>query len=247
MSTRRLYRSRVNHDRFFSFPVIVKETDLWISVPKAHYDVSLPGRVEKLVLRQRLLLEAYLAGYPHFQAALEPCLVEEPAPAIVLAMARAANRAGVGPMAAVAGTLAEIVGSYLAQFSPEVAVENGGDIYIKAVEPLKVGIYAGNSPLSGRLSLVVEPEQTPLGVCTSSGTVGPSFSRGRADAAVALASSVPLADAAATAMGNLVREPADLEQAIEYARALDGLTGALVICRDRLAAWGAVRLAPAER
>ena len=244
MSARRTYRQSVESGRFCSFQVNIKETDLWIAVPRESYQESMPGRVEQLVWSQRRQLETYLERHPDFATALEPYLIGGPAPGIAQVMVRAGNRAGVGPMAAVAGTVAEIVGSYLLEFSPEVIVENGGDIFFKIVEPVTVGIFAGKSLLSGRLSLVVEPEQTPLGICTSSGTVGPSFSRGRADAAVALSPSTPLADAAATAMGNLIREPSDLERAVEFARGLEGVTGALVVCGDKLAAWGAVRLQP---
>lgn len=157
-------------------------------------------------------------------------------------MIKAGNRAGVGPMAAVAGVLAEETGKFLGTFSPEVIVENGGDIFIHVTEPVRVGIYAGSSPLCGRLALDIDPALTPLGVCTSSGTVGPSISMGRADAAVALSHSTPLADAAATALGNLVKTPADLEKALEFARATEGIIGALVICGEKIAAWGEIQL-----
>ncbi len=145
-------------------------------------------------------------------------------------------------MAAVAGAIAEEVGCYLLELTQEVIVENGGDIFLKIEQPVNVGIYAGKSPLSGRLSLKVNPGQTPLGVCTSSGKVGPSFSRGIADAALAISASTPLADAAATALGNMVKAPTDLEKALAFARGVDGITGALLICEDKIAAWGEIEL-----
>ena len=168
--------------------------------------------------------------------------MDSPAPPIALAMARR-QPGRVGPMAAVRG-FAEIVGLALLEYAPEVLVENGGDLFVKASEPVSVSIYAGQSPLSGKLGLLIRPEQTPLGICTSSGTVGPSFSKGQADAAVALSPSVPLADAAATALGNLVQGPGDLEAALEQAQHINGVTGAVVICGDRMAAWGEVSLLP---
>lgn len=242
MSARRFYRQFPDGGRFRSFSITVKETDLWIAVPRRNWRETLPAAVEQLVWRKRRELEDYIKRHPFFGTTLEPYLIEGPAPEIVLAMVRAGNRAGVGPMAAVAGALAETVGIRLLEDLPAVIVENGGDIFLKIVEPVNVGIFAGNSPLSGKIALSVEPGRTPLGICTSSGTVGPSFSRGRADAAVALSPSAALADAAATALGNLVREPADLERALGFARGLDGLTGALLICRDRLAAWGDIHI-----
>jgi uncharacterized protein len=195
-----------------------------------------------MVWKQRHLLEAYLSEHPAVTEALQPCLVEAIAPDILLNMVKASNMAGVGPMAAVAGALAEAVGLYLLESSPEVIVENGGDIFIKAVDPVRVGIFAGGSPLSGRVALEVNPKNTPLGICTSSGTVGPSLSYGCADAAVVLSPSAPLADAVATAMGNLVQGQDDLESALEYALKVKGVTGALLICDDKIAARGDIEL-----
>ncbi len=246
MNSRRTYRHGLAHDRdrFTVFRIAVKETDLWVAISPQSYTPDLPGAVSDLVWRERRTIEAYCTAYPLFRTTLEPYLLEGPAPGPVLAMVRAGNAAGVGPMAAVAGVLAEAVGSALLRISPEVIIENGGDVFIAVVEPATVGIFAGSSPLSGRLAIAVDPRRTPLGVCTSSGTVGPSFSRGRADAAVALSPSAGLADAAATALGNRVAGPEDLEAALEFAQSVEGLTGALVVCGDRIAAWGDVTLCP---
>ncbi len=245
MSTGRFYRFLSGGKRFQTFTVQIKETDLWIAVSRRHYKPDLPAAVEQLVWRQRRLLEVFWAQNPDFAASLEPVLLHEgPVPAIAMEMVRAGNRAGVGPMAAVAGAFAEIVGLFLKNYAAEVIVENGGDLFVNTVEPVKIGIYAGKSPLSGKIAISVAPEQTPLGICTSSGTVGHSYSRGCADAALAISPSAPLADAAATALGNLVRSPEDLERALAYARDLEGVTGALIICGERLAAWGAIQLCP---
>ena len=114
-------------------------------------------------------------------------------------MIEAGQKAGVGPMAAVAGAIAECVGRELLAFSPEIIIENGGDIYLKCLKKRVVGIFAGKSPLTGKIGLEIDAKDTPLGVCTSSGTVSHSLSFGKADAAVAIAPSATLADAAATA------------------------------------------------
>ncbi len=242
MNSVRIYRNAAGGLRLASFTVKVKESDLWVAVSTDAYSKDLPEQVEQLVFNRRRILEDYLAQNSHLKSSLEPCLVEESAPVLIRAMAAAGNRAGVGPMAAVAGAIAETVGHYLQEISAEVVVENGGDLFIKTVEPLNVGIYAGDSPLSGKIALKVAPEKTPIGICTSSGTIGPSMSFGRADAAVTLSPSVPLADAAATALGNRVKEAGDLEAALEYARNIEGITGALLICRDKIAAWGDIEL-----
>jgi len=161
-------------------------------------------------------------------------------------MADAARLCGVGPMAAVAGAIAEFVGRELLEFSPEIIVENGGDIFVKSLRQRTIGIYAGGSPLTGRLGLQIEPEDTPLGICTSSGTVGHSLSFGRADAAIVLADSATLADAAATAIGNRVSEPADIEKGIEFAQSIGQLKGVVIIKGDKLGVWGEVKLVKTE-
>lgn len=242
MSTPRSYRRVQSGHRLASFTVSFKETDLFIAVDKQVFYKSLPAEIERLLWRERRKLESFIALHPDFRTSFEPYLLEEPAPVLVMDMIRAGNRAGVGPMAAVAGALAESIGKSLLDISPEVIVENGGDIFAKIVEPVSVGIFAGNSPLSGKVAISVDPGQTPLGICTSSGTVGPSISLGRADAAVALAPSAALADAAATALGNLVQSSEDLQPALEFARHLEGLSGALIIFEDKMAVWGEVKL-----
>jgi len=157
-------------------------------------------------------------------------------------MAEAAQKAGVGPMASVAGAMAEFVGNELLAFSPEIIVENGGDIYLKSLKKRIVGIYAGKSPLNGKIGLEINGQDTPLGICTSSGTVGHSLSYGKADAVIVLSKSATLADAAATAVGNLINQPADIASGIEFAKGIKGLEGVLIIKDDKIGLWGEVRI-----
>jgi len=157
-------------------------------------------------------------------------------------MAEAAQTAGVGPMAAIAGAIAECVGRELLEFSPEVIVENGGDIFLKVLHRRTIGIYAGDSPLTGKIGLQIEAKDTPLGVCTSSGTVGHSLSFGRADAVAVLAPSAALADAAATAIGNRVNKPEDIDKALELARGIAGLKGVVIIIGESIGVQGNIKL-----
>jgi uncharacterized protein len=246
-SSVRIYRQEATGVRFTSFTVKVKETDLWVAVNPKVYSKDLVSVTEAAVLKIRRPLEQYLALNPYLRATLEPCLIEPGAPPIVINMVRAANKTGVGPMAAVAGAVAEEVGLLLLKQTGEVIVENGGDIFLQVNEPVAVGIFAGSSCLSGKLVLQISPDQTPLGICTSSGTVGPSVSFGCADAAIAIAPSVPLADAAATALGNRVKTKTDLQEAIDFARQVEGLTGALLIIGEKIAAWGDIKLQPLHK
>jgi len=235
----RTYRHWVKGDDLVGFSVVVKETDLYLRAAG-----NLRRKAQKLVLKHRGSIEKYIAGHHDFLTSLEPLDVGPEAPKIVRDMAEAARMAGVGPMAAVAGAVAEFVGRELLDFSPEVIVENGGDIFIKIQRQRTIGIFAGNSPLTGKLGLEINPEDTPLGICTSSGTVGHSLSFGRADAVIVLADSATLADAAATAIGNRVSEPDDIEKGIALARDIGQLRGVVIIKDDSLGVWGEVKIVP---
>ncbi len=218
------------------FRVQVGTTDLYV---RADRDLSAEVRTE--VLRVRRAIEDHIATRRAFETALEP--LELPAgevPFEVSSMYRAGLLAGVGPMAAVAGTVAGAVGGALRPLTREVLVENGGDVYLELADEAVVGIYAGRSSFSGRLGIRVLADETPLAVCTSSGTVGPSLSYGRADAAIAVSSDPALADAVATALGNRVRGAEDLQAAVEWALSVDGVRAATAILGDRLAAAGEV-------
>ncbi len=240
--TERLYRQNHRQIDLVHFQVAVAETDLDIGVRKERYSDQLVAFAEETIRACRKPLEDYIRKDPGFLSALTPYEVLPDAPLIVQAMAEAGRLAGVGPMAAVAGTVAEWVGKSIAKRSRDVIVENGGDIFIRSSRIRRVGIFAGDSPLSNRVAIEIRPEETPLGICTSSGKVGPSLSFGKADAVVVLSPSVPLADAAATACGNLVQSANDLEKTLAFASKIKGVKGILIIKDDRLAVWGKVKL-----
>ena len=240
----RIYRQQHSQEDLVHFQLAVQETDLDIGVRKDRFSEELVEWVEETIRLCRRPLEDYIQRDPGFVNALTPYVVLPDAPLIVQTMAEAGRLAGVGPMAAVAGAVAEWVGKSIAKRSRDVIVENGGDIFLRTSRIRKVGVFAGDSPLSNRVALEIRPDQTPLGICTSSGKVGPSLSFGKADAVVVLSRSVPLADAVATACGNLVQTVNDLERTLEFASEIPGITGVLVIKDDRLAVWGSVKLLP---
>ncbi|MBM4302218.1 MAG: UPF0280 family protein [Deltaproteobacteria bacterium] len=233
----RTYRTSMARPGLVGFRVAVKETDLWVLAAR---DFSL--QVRDLVIQERQQLEAYIAANPGFLTALTPWPGDPFAPPVVREMIEAAAAAGVGPMAAVAGTLAARVGRQLAPLSPEIIVENGGDIFLAIEQPATVALFAGKSPLSRRVGLHLDPSLSPLGVCTSSASVGHSLSLGRADAACVLAESAALADAAATALGNRVQGPDAIAPALSWIAALPDILGAVVIVGEKLGAWGRVEL-----
>ncbi len=233
----RTYRHWVTDKELISFNVTVKETDLYIRASK-----NLKSKALKLVLKYRDTLERYIERNPSFLTSLEPLPDDDNAPRIVKTMLESSRKAKVGPMASVAGAITEFVGTELLFFSPEIIVENGGDIFLKSLIKRTIGIYAGSSPLSGKIGLEIVADDTPRGICTSSGTVGHSLSYGKADAAVVVSQSPTLADAAATAVGNMVVQPDDIQTAIEFAKSIEGLRGVLIIKDDKMGLWGDVKV-----
>ncbi len=233
----RTYRQNITSKDLVPFQVAVKETDLWVSAEK-----RFEKETRDLILECRHQIENYIRFRPEFATTLIPLQNDPSAPPIIKQMIDAAAKMGVGPMASVAGAISEFVAYGLFGFSAQVIVENGGDIFLKTRGPATVSIFAGNSPLSNKLGLTIPARQMPLGVCSSSGTVGHSLSLGIADACCILAPSAAVADAAATAIGNRITAKKDLPAAADYASRVDGLLGGIAIVDDELVAWGDIEL-----
>jgi hypothetical protein len=235
----RAYRSWTKSGDLVFLEVIEKETDLAIYASK-----NLGEQARAAVLTCRRELEDHIKHDPLFYSSLEPVDVDMGSSEIVKAMAAAARKAGVGPMAAIAGAVAEFVGREIGRSSDEIIVENGGDIFLRTAKKRSLGIYAGeDSPFTGKLVLEVGPAKEGLGVCTSSGTVSHSLSFGRADAIVIMSKDTALADAVATATGNMLKRPEDISKGIDFAKSIDGVTGVVAIMKDKLGSWGDIKFA----
>ncbi|MCF8068434.1 MAG: UPF0280 family protein [Desulfobacterales bacterium] len=240
MTEERTYRHLITPKKnLVPFNVVVQETDLSIYA-KAVLDVL----AKDLILQYRGYIENYISRYPGFQKTLVPWQINTPEAQIITDMAEAGQRSGVGPMAAVAGAMAEYVGKALLKSSDEIIVENGGDLFIKTDKPLTVGIYAGASPLSMKIGIIIKSDKNPVAVCTSSGTIGHSLSLGRADAVCVISESCSLADAAATSIGNHVKTKTDIQAAVEFGTSIEGVDGILIISGDEIGLWGNVELVP---
>lgn len=234
----RSYRQMVKTD-LNVIQITVQETDLSIY---ADAPVRLPAK--EAVYEQRGYIEAFIQKHPQFVQTLTPYPMDSLAPPIVQDMIQAAQAAHVGPMAAVAGAIAEQVGRTLLHYTSNVIVENGGDIFLSIQRPVTIGLYAGSSPLSLKTGLRVMPDAGISAICTSSGTVGHSLSLGNADAVCVLSHSCALADAVATAVGNRVVKPIDITSAINWSRSIDGVYGIVIIIDDKIGAWGQLELVP---
>lgn len=233
----RTYRRAVEPSGLATFEVVVRETDLQVAAC-----TDLTAEATRLVERCRRDIEVFIAVQPRFAESYAPYDVPPDAPRIVRDMAQAAARASVGPMAAVAGAVAEYVAQGLAEHSDEVIVENGGDVFLIGSTERTLRLHAGASPLSDRVGIVIGADLPPVAVCTSSATVGPSVSLGTADAACVIARSGALADAVASALGNRVHSPEDVHRAIDSVKSLPDVLGLVVVCGDTLGAWGTARL-----
>ena len=231
------YRRWVAAGGLVSFEVVRGESDLFISA-----DRNLTSQAEQLVEECRTIIGDHIKRCPQFELSLQPLEAGAGDPQIIREMIEKSKRAGVGPMAAVAGAVSEYVGKGLLNFSPEVIVENGGDIFIKSLKDRIVGIYAGASPFSGRLSLKARASLAPVGICTSSGTVGHSLSFGKADSVTIISGSAVLSDAAATAVANVIKRPEDIARGVERAKSIKGVEGVFVVIGKKFGAWGEVEV-----
>ena len=238
-NTNRFYRNQIRETSLQSFHVQVAETDLCIYASR-----NLTNEAYESVIKCRDQLESFIRQYPTFATTLTPWTDIQPAPEIIRQMIHASQCAGVGPMASVAGVIAEMVGTTLLQYSDEIIVENGGDLFIHKKQPFNVGIYAGDSPFSNRIGIHVDQAGESVSICTSSAVIGHSLSFGQADAVTVLSHSATLADAVATATANYVKTRDDISNAIDFAKKIANVDGVLVLIGDAMGAWGNIEIVP---
>ncbi len=238
--TERSYRSRFANDSKRWFCVKFLESDLWIGVSNDSYLSSMEQDVYSLLVDLRRSMDAYLLMDPAYRTALEPYDAQQSAPKIMQHMSKVCHRSGIGPMSAVAGAVAEHVARFLSsKYSlDDVVVENGGDIYAQSTTDMDIAVFAGRSALSQKVGLHIPAASFPLGICTSSGTVGPSLSFGRADAMMIVCRDTALADSYATAMANRIHSTDDLQTVIDLIQSNPDIMGALAVKDDRMAVCG---------
>ncbi|NNF99295.1 MAG: UPF0280 family protein [Desulfobacteraceae bacterium] len=235
--TNRTYRNLIDGDGLSTFTVRVKETDLHFQA-----EMDLSRQAKEAILKCRAYLETHIKAFPEFATTLVPWPAAMPMPAIIRDMVSAGVAAGVGPMAAVAGAIAEHVGRDLMPHSPRIIVENGGDIFLHTSGESTIGIFAGASPLSMTIGLCIDASAHPMAVCTSSGTIGHSLSMGCADAVCVVSKSAALADATATSIANRVKGAGDIQRAIDFGKTIPGVDGIVVIVDEKIGMWGDIRI-----
>ena len=222
-----------------AFNVKLHTSDLHIVAQTYLYDAA----YSKLkIIRDQL--DLHIKEHQEFLVSLSPVEQPENPPEIASMMYRASRLTGTGPMAAVAGAVAELVGRELLEYSPWVIVENGGDIWLSLTFPAVIALYVNSIYFRDSLAVRICPEQTPCSVCTSSPKLGHSLSFGKADSVTIIAKDGALADAAATMVCNMVQSENDMEYALERGLSVNGVTGGLIVFRDKIALQGNIELAP---
>lgn len=229
-----------------AFQVVVEQSDLWIVASR-----NLNAPALKALHKLRSQLKAWMQWQPAFATSFSPLPVPQQAPAIVREMCLAAERCEVGPMAAVAGAVAEHVAAALRPLSSEVLVENGGDLFLHSSRERIAGFLP--DPASGQLiGLHLPPEAFPMSLCGSSATIGHSASLGQGELVVVRSRSGAFADAAATALCNRLHEPRDIDAVLQLARQWSApaqdypphftLDGIFAQCKGQVALWGEMEL-----
>lgn len=240
----RQYRDHFRQDRWTYFTAVYKETDLCIGVDKASWQDGIVEFAGQFIRELRKEMDGWIAGHPDYAQSLVPCAAGADAPQIFREMSEVAGKSGIGPMSAVAGAVAQRTGEAIkARFGVrEIFVENGGDIYADICEDMDISVFAGTSPLSEKVGLHIDAKYAPLGICTSSGTVGPSLSFGKADAVMLICHDVKLADTYATAFANVIQTADDVQPCIERISKQEDILAAIAIKDDKIGICGSFEL-----
>jgi ApbE superfamily uncharacterized protein (UPF0280 family) len=233
--TSEVYRGLVKAGDLITSRILVKQTDLLVSGFR-----DLKEKATVLVHKYRKQIEDYIDRNPSFLRAFSPVKQDPFAPKIIKTMIEAASKADVGPMASVAGAIAEYVGLGLLPYTRDVIVENGGDVFIRSEKKREMLLLAESSDFLG-LRIAIKTSTKPLGVCTSSGKLGHSLSYGRADAVMVVGQSTSMADAAATGIANLIEMPSDIRKGLRRAQEM-GVLGVLILIEGQMGAWGQIEL-----
>ncbi|MGA1796556.1 MAG: UPF0280 family protein [bacterium] len=220
-----------------SLHIIYKHTDLWIKADGELDRCHVEGHLRQVYDQ----IEAYAASEGSFLSSLHPLDVPETAPEVIRRMARYARLAGVGPMAGVAGAVADFVGEGLSEGHRRIICNNGGDIFYRSPEKQGFFLSAPGSPFHGKVCMYAPPA-AGKGLCTSSGIVGHSVNMGRAYAVTVLAENACLADVWATAVSNRIGSHADMDRVLAWCAHVEGIEGVVILVDHYLGVWGAIEL-----
>lgn len=231
------YRSLIQNCKLVHYEIKLNESNLLIYSNERFYQ-----KAKSYLKEARRVVEHYIKSNLNFAESFKPLKLDRRAPFLIKSMLKAAQIANVGPMASVAGAIAEFVGKKLLIYTPEVIIENGGDIFLKTSKERTIAIFAGKSQLSKKIAIVLPKSTKPYGICTSSGTVGHSFSHGKADAVVIVSRNCAYSDAWATRVANMIKNESDTQKAISFIKKERHIQAGLIIMGKKLAVTGNITL-----
>ena len=232
-------------DLVYKYHFSEKESNLTIISESKHAI----AKAKEVFYYHRNILEEYVLKDKYFLKSFTPMKVKSDL-IIIKKMAIAAELCDVGPMAAVAGALADIMlevkkSKEIANYKPAkiALVENGGEIAVDSEKSMKIALYAGKNKLNLNIGFLIKKEDCPMGIGTSSATIGHAISLGEADAATVFAENAALADAAATKVGNLVKGN-DIEKSIkkglDAVDDIDGVFGVFISRGNKIGSTGKI-------
>ena len=215
--------------------VEIEETAATIAAEKRHVAAAIEA-----IKDARMNIERVIRKDRFFLTTLEPCDPPEGCAPIIKRMCEASNKAGVGPMAAVAGAIAQVAMEAMASDGCKHGwVDNGGDVALLLNEPITMEIFCEpGSDTAAAFEL--EATDGIVGICSSSGRLGHSISFGNADVALAVCEDAILADALATAIGNRVNDGGSLGSCFDPFKGIAGFDGGLAMVDGRTAIFGRV-------
>lgn len=237
MYQQRFYRKEFSKG-WHTYEVSIKETDIFVE----SIDPLDKTKIYQSVEKYRKELEDYIEVNPEFQHRLSSFSLKSPSSSMIKEMVEKTSLLDVGPMASVAGAIAEYVGKGLSYFSSQLIVENGGDIFIKKRGSVLLGMYAGENSFINDYAISLENNSSYLGVCSSSSFLGHSLSLGNLDLACVVSNSVIFADALATKLANMVNDDEDIEKALEFSKKFDYTQAVLLVRKEKVGIWGQIKL-----
>jgi len=213
----------------YEYGVVIGESRIHL---KSDSKEAILQSVDDVKRHRRELLE-YIWRHPDFLYALKPMTIAGHVPRIIRKMAESSRVAGVGPMASVAGAIADLgLESMIKRGAETAVIENGGEIAAITERPISVTLVSNSLAISGKIGFYITQGDCPIGIATSSSKTDHAISFGEADSVTVIADEASLADAAATAvcnsvLGNDVKD--SIRKGLMKSTELRGVRGVLIV------------------
>ncbi|MCL5072673.1 MAG: UPF0280 family protein [Actinobacteria bacterium] len=232
-----IYRVLVNSKSRFRWKINYKYKNTNII---SNVDIS--SKIPNVLIDFYKVIEEFIKNNPVFAKTFNAFNTDIRFPEIVKKMCRGSVMFNVGPMASIAGAVCEYMAEELSKKNSYLAIENGGDIYIKSQNDVITGLFLKSKYFRDNLKMKIKKELLPCGIASSSGTLGHSLSLGKSDLIVVVCKSAILADSAATAAGNLIKTKEDIEKTLNYFTNFKEILAMVIIKDDKIGLYGNIEL-----